>query len=188
MSNNTQNEDLSLTPMAMTFASLIFIAVTVGMVQRSGPRILTESSGFVIGALGLLSLLGLTFVFWQMKNEFTENGPNEAINWFLNHEFGGSSASSTRDQDSIDKVAPPTEKKKNRLKFERANRQCEFCEEPSDHLEIHHIKPRAEGGSNKLRNLIALCPECHRKADSGAYSRSELTYHVRRNMNRLEGV
>jgi 5-methylcytosine-specific restriction protein A len=30
-------------------------------------------------------------------------------------------------------------------------------------LESHHIKPRAEGGSDTIDNVSALCPNCHRK-------------------------
>lgn len=30
------------------------------------------------------------------------------------------------------------------------------------YLEIHHVIPRAKGGSNKLGNLAALCSHCHR--------------------------
>ncbi len=29
-------------------------------------------------------------------------------------------------------------------------------------LEIHHITPRAEGGSNKIDNLVTLCTACHK--------------------------
>jgi len=29
-------------------------------------------------------------------------------------------------------------------------------------LEVHHIKPRAKGGTNELENLITLCSACHR--------------------------
>ena len=28
-------------------------------------------------------------------------------------------------------------------------------------LEVHHIRPRSEGGSNKLENLAAICSSCH---------------------------
>jgi len=31
-------------------------------------------------------------------------------------------------------------------------------------LEIHHVVPRAEGGTNRPDNLIALCSRCHRFA------------------------
>lgn len=30
-------------------------------------------------------------------------------------------------------------------------------------LEIHHIIPVIKGGLNKLKNLILLCPDCHKK-------------------------
>ena len=35
----------------------------------------------------------------------------------------------------------------------RANRQF---------FEVHHIKPRSEGGTDDSANLIILCPNCHR--------------------------
>lgn len=52
------------------------------------------------------------------------------------------------------------------------------CENPSCRekypLEVHHIKPIAEGGSNKLSNLIVLCKNCHGKFQGGIYSRELL--------------
>ena len=30
-------------------------------------------------------------------------------------------------------------------------------------LEVHHIKPRSEGGSNELENMIVVCSNCHRQ-------------------------
>lgn len=52
------------------------------------------------------------------------------------------------------------------------------CEVPkcdiSRSLHIHHIKPRSEGGSNDLKNLIVLCRNHHADADAGSYSRSML--------------
>ncbi len=42
--------------------------------------------------------------------------------------------------------------------------QCELCACPiTASLEVHHIKPRAEGGSNKASNLMVLCAACHDK-------------------------
>ncbi len=29
------------------------------------------------------------------------------------------------------------------------------------HLDVHHVVPRANGGSNDLHNLRTLCPDCH---------------------------
>jgi 5-methylcytosine-specific restriction protein A len=31
------------------------------------------------------------------------------------------------------------------------------------YLELHHIVPLEEGGSHTTGNLVALCPNCHRK-------------------------
>ena len=37
-------------------------------------------------------------------------------------------------------------------------------------LEVHHIIPRKDGGSDCFRNLITLCEDCHHKTFSGGYS------------------
>ncbi len=34
-------------------------------------------------------------------------------------------------------------------------------------LEVHHLTPRADGGSNQLRNLAVLCESCHDKHHNG---------------------
>jgi|SRR3989338_2163143 len=34
-------------------------------------------------------------------------------------------------------------------------------------IEIHHIKNKHEGGTENMKNLIVLCPNCHAKADKG---------------------
>jgi len=36
---------------------------------------------------------------------------------------------------------------------------CAVCASPI--VEVHHIKPKAEGGSDELGNLLALCARCH---------------------------
>jgi len=52
------------------------------------------------------------------------------------------------------------------------------CENPTCRekfpLQVHHIKPREEGGSNKLSNLIVICNNCHGKFQGGIYSRELL--------------
>ncbi|MFA1624403.1 HNH endonuclease [Rhizobium mongolense] len=35
------------------------------------------------------------------------------------------------------------------------------------YLEVHHVKPLAEGGDDTLENAVALCPNCHREAHFG---------------------
>ena len=41
-------------------------------------------------------------------------------------------------------------------------------------LDVHHIIPGEEEGTNRERNLIVLCPTHHRLADRGAISRARL--------------
>ncbi len=52
-----------------------------------------------------------------------------------------------------------------------ANGKCQLCgkEAPfidnngSPYLEEHHVKKLAEGGTDTLDNVVAICPNCHRK-------------------------
>lgn len=39
------------------------------------------------------------------------------------------------------------------------------CRFPSIDLEVHHVLPRAQHGSDSIRNLISLCKQCHIKED-----------------------
>lgn len=57
----------------------------------------------------------------------------------------------------------------------RAQGKCEFCKMPgfklgtgSVYLESHHVVPLAEGGSDSVCNVAALCPNHHREAHYGA--------------------
>ncbi|MHC8352432.1 HNH endonuclease [Pseudomonas sp. RT4P38] len=50
-----------------------------------------------------------------------------------------------------------------------AEGHCEGCGEPAPFqklglpfLEVHHVKPLAEKGSDRISNAVALCPNCHR--------------------------
>lgn len=56
----------------------------------------------------------------------------------------------------------------------QAKGKCELCGKRSFktvteqwYLEIHHVKPLAEGGSDVPGNTVALCPNCHRRAHYG---------------------
>jgi len=53
---------------------------------------------------------------------------------------------------------------------------CQDCKKPAPfinkitgepYLETHHIIPLAKGGSDTIDNVIALCPNCHRKRHYG---------------------
>lgn len=52
---------------------------------------------------------------------------------------------------------------------------CEVCGHAIvKDLEVHHITPRAEGGSNAARNLAVLCETCHDKHHAGNLEVGEL--------------
>jgi 5-methylcytosine-specific restriction protein A len=58
----------------------------------------------------------------------------------------------------------------------RASGQCEDCKKKAPffrksdgrpYLEVHHKIPLAKGGKDTIDNVLALCPNCHRKAHFG---------------------
>lgn len=54
--------------------------------------------------------------------------------------------------------------RKLRARFLNAHPLCEQCRLQGRYTmatEVHHIKPLAEGGTNDLSNLMALCKSCH---------------------------
>lgn len=59
--------------------------------------------------------------------------------------------------------------------LQKANGKCECCENKSPfisstgipYLEVHHLKTLANGGSDRIENTIALCPNCHREFHCG---------------------
>lgn len=65
----------------------------------------------------------------------------------------------------------------------KANGICEGCGEPAPFmkngepfLEVHHVKHLADKGSDRIRNAVALCPNCHRRchhsSDRAAFTAS----------------
>ncbi|OJJ11534.1 hypothetical protein BKI51_07265 [Alphaproteobacteria bacterium AO1-B] len=57
----------------------------------------------------------------------------------------------------------------------QAKGTCERCQTPAPFLrdngepflEVHHVKPLAEGGPDTTDNAVALCPNCHRHLHHG---------------------
>lgn len=45
--------------------------------------------------------------------------------------------------------------------------KCTICGEKGLPLEIHHIIPISQGGESSKDNCVVLCPNCHRRIDSG---------------------
>lgn len=54
--------------------------------------------------------------------------------------------------------------------------RCEVCDAPAPfetadglpYLEVHHVRPLAEGGPDTTDNAAAACPNCHRRLHLGA--------------------
>lgn len=73
----------------------------------------------------------------------------------------------------------------------RANNACEMpgCTatlfarvDGSSYLEVHHVVPLSEKGSDRLENVAALCPHCHRQQHHGkdrVALRRKLQKHIR---------
>lgn len=165
------NEEGGFTPIIILIASLVI----GGYVVFERPFDIGATYVWVI--VLLLSVAGLLYVVWGFNEVRKESDLHAAVNWLftdLDGESGSAASNSTT------KKTPPTpESLKNELRLDRAGGRCEYCSEEMDLLEVHHIKPRSEGGPNTRRNLIVLCPNCHRKADRGVYSRSELKHKVK---------
>lgn len=57
-----------------------------------------------------------------------------------------------------------------------ANGICELCNSPAPffkqdgvpYLEIHHVLPLSEGGSDRISNTVAVCPNCHMRFHYGS--------------------
>ena len=70
--------------------------------------------------------------------------------------------------------------------LKRARGRCECCGASApfktgpgdDYLEVHHMKRLADGGSDRVQNAVALCPNCHRALHyaSDAAERADLVY------------
>lgn len=135
-----------------------------------------DSLVFQLGTV--FSVIGLGVFAWGAYI-YRTRGLSEAWSILFSESKGGKSTGSG----GTNAMTPPTPQKlKNEIIFDRAEHHCEWCGERFDGLQVHHIKPRSEGGPNTKRNLIALCPNCHDKADRGAISRSQLRGKVRRIM------
>lgn len=173
MSQSTPN-DTEIIPFAILLVSLIF----GGYVVWNRP--FDRGAAYIWIIILVLSIGGVAYVAWRFNSIRQEDGIDAAVSWlFSEFDDGQSRSTATKSNNDTEPTPPPTEQKKNELYFERADRCCEWCGERVDSPDVHHIKPRSTGGSNSPKNLIVLCPTCHRKADRGAISRSKLKYKVR---------
>ncbi len=63
------------------------------------------------------------------------------------------------------------------------------CENPhcnrTEFLDVHHIVAEIIGGTNRLDNLIVLCPQCHAAADSHEITEEELQSWIKERSERF---
>lgn len=79
------------------------------------------------------------------------------------------------------------------LAKDRAKGVCEGCLSTAPFttnigdpfLEVHHIVPLSEGGQDIRQNVVALCPNCHRRAHHSGDKRS-FSDQLKRNISALE--
>ena len=73
-----------------------------------------------------------------------------------------------------------------------ANGVCELCNSPAPffkpdgvpYLEVHHVLPLSEGGSDRTSNTIAVCPNCHMQFHYGS-NKIKLRKNVVKKLSRL---
>ena len=47
--------------------------------------------------------------------------------------------------------------------YRRDGYRCALCD-CTETIQVHHVIPRGEGGTNNVQNLITLCGRCHLQA------------------------
>lgn len=155
------NEDLprwAKILIGLVFAGIIIWAIVPG-------EVLYVSLGIALAVIGGVSYL----VYRKRGIEPFKTLAKGTYKWLTE----------SRKQVGIEKVPPLSGSERGHFINAVGNR----CENPkckeTQFLEVHHIIPRGEGGSNRRNNLIVLCPTCHRAAGH-AYGRGQLQSWIRR--------
>ena len=67
----------------------------------------------------------------------------------------------------------------------RDNYTCQICKKKKQHLHVHHIVFKSQGGSDRMDNLVTLCSECHEKIHKGnlQFNKKVKTYKHATQMN-----
>ncbi len=176
-SDGTQSDGIENVPPGGIALAMLFVG-----------GLIPFSSSFEFGTpmfyISTVLLLGGLGIFGWAIALYNQKGGDEAWAFLTTVDTDiESDSKSNTDSDSANNAeqTPSTPQSlKDELYFDRADQHCEWCDNRTDHPEVHHIKPRSEGGPDKSSNLIALCPDCHSKADRGAISRTKLRAKVRR--------
>ena len=127
--------------------------------------------------VGVLLLVGGVAILGWAGFVFRRKGMSDALDFLFQTEGEKNDSGASA---SVDTTPPAPQKLKEEIIFDRADHHCEWCGQRFDGLQVHHIEPRNEGGPNTMRNLVALCSNCHDKADRGGISKTQLRGKVRR--------
>jgi len=104
----------------------------------------------------------------KWASEVLSMGGTDAYEKWKNKDVGG------KPDRGID-VVPALNDKARGVFINAVGNKCENPECKSPYiLEVHHITKRLKGGTNKLHNLIVLCPNCHKLAETGTYRKAQL--------------
>lgn len=57
---------------------------------------------------------------------------------------------------------------------ERSHYACVWCQQTNQFLEVHHITPQEEDGSDDIDNAAPLCPNCHTNIGNNTELRKQL--------------
>lgn len=58
----------------------------------------------------------------------------------------------------------------------RDNNTCQMCGIKNSKIEVHHITPKRLNGTDSLKNLISLCPACHKRVTGKEMEYTETLY------------
>jgi hypothetical protein len=156
-------EDIPPIGIAATGAVVAVFLLSYDRVMASQPTL--RWSFVLVGASIPVIIAGLFY------RKYSTEGIPAATNWLFDRESTNSNSPS---KNTREKTPPAPQTLKDDLYFDRADKQCEWCDTRIDSPDVHHLTPRSEGGANELNNLVVLCPNCHRKADRGIISQSKL--------------
>lgn len=64
--------------------------------------------------------------------------------------------------------------KKRKAVYIRDGYRCALCDS-TQYIQIHHVIPRGQGGSDNVQNLITLCSYCHSHAHGAPLYDTDVT-------------
>ncbi|MCD6147627.1 MAG: HNH endonuclease [Thermoplasmata archaeon] len=156
---------------------LVLFVAAIAIIWASVPHIYLYLSLIII----VLVFIIATYYAYTKKNIFLPTALTKYIwNWYK-REYREREKREGKASRKRSVVPPLSSEERYRLIHDVAHHRCEFPGCNIEYgLEVHHIIPRSEGGSNKQSNLIVLCPTHHRMAHRGSIPRDELKYIVKK--------